>query len=647
MKKIFTYFTAIILSFGLVSCDKIFDSLEGDLSKMYEDDLTSSEAGLVRLLASAYGYIPMENFSTFDKNTIDATDAHGAGYSIQRNGGWSYSNIRTVNKLFNQIQSSFDKGVIPAEVRDAMLGEAHFVRGYIYFGMVRTYGGVPIVTEPLDDKYDGGEDVSGLLVPRSTEKETWDFVINEFEEAAKLLPASRTDGEYRVTKYAAYALEARAALFAASVSKYWNNAPIANTFKAVQEKLTYMEASYANAYYQKAIDAAKQVIDSGMYSLYGGTAPASVDAAKKSLQDLFTARRGEEFIFGRSYELGQTTSSNGFDYGNSPNQVHAAGGTGWQWGRYCVTLDLVDAFDNYVDAKSNRSRAEGVVATRNDGKEDEYVTNLSLTTQTGFSVDTDYIKYDDPAEAFANKDARFQAHVVYPGSTFRGEKIIIQGGIIDDKGEATFYTQREVKVGDKSYYTFGAENDANFSGFYEMTNTNAGNWYNTGFGIAKFLDPSQAQLYSTNPWPDVRYAEVLLTYAEAVAESGQGDKALAKQCLNDIRHRAAYTDDVELTVENVLHERRVELAFENDLSYTMLRRREFAFGAANGLRKHALVPTLDLRGGDPKYILVRANVYHGDVYASTNGLYISDYRSYYNGVSNWQKNEITPNPSQE
>ena len=647
MKKIFTYFTAIILSFGLVSCDKIFDSLEGDLSKMYEDDLTSSEAGLVRLLASAYGYIPMENFSTFDKNTIDATDAHGAGYSIQRNGGWSYSNIRTVNKLFNQIQSSFDKGVIPADVRDAMLGEAHFVRGYIYFGMVRTYGGVPIVTEPLDDKYDGGEDVSGLLVPRSTEKETWDFVINEFEEAAKLLPASRTDGEYRVTKYAAYALEARAALFAASVSKYWNNAPIANTFKAVQQKLTYMEASYANAYYQKAIDAAKQVIDSGMYSLYGGTSPASVDAAKKSLQDLFTARRGEVFIFGRSYELGQTTSSNGFDYGNSPNQVHAAGGSGWQWGRYCVTLDLVDAFDNYVDAKSNRSRAEGVVATRNDGKEDEYVTNLSLTTQTGFSVDTDYIKYDDPAEAFANKDARFQAHVVYPGSTFRGEKIIIQGGIIDDKGEATFYTQREVKVGDKSYYTFGAENDANFSGFYEMTNTNAGNWYNTGFGIAKFLDPSQAQLYSTNPWPDVRYAEVLLTYAEAVAESGQGDKALAKQCLNDIRHRAAYTDDVELTVENVLHERRVELAFENDLSYTMLRRREFAFGAANGLRKHALVPTLDLRGGDPKYILVRANVYHGDVYASTNGLYISDYRSYYNGVSNWQKNEITPNPSQE
>ena len=644
MKKIFTYFTALFLALALVSCDKIFDSLEGDLSKMTESDLTSSEAGLVRLLASAYGYIPMEAFSTFDKYTIDATDTHGAAYGIQRNGNWSYSQIRTVNKLFIQIPEAFEKGAISEELRDAMLGEAHFVRGYIYFGMVRTFGGVPIVTEPLDDKYDGGEDVSGLLVPRSTEKDTWDFVINEFEEAAMLLPVTRNDGSYRVTKYAAYALEARAALFAASLCKYWKDAPIANTFKAVEQKLTYMDASDADGYYQKAIDASKKIIDSKMYSLYGGTNPSSVEAAKKSLQDLFTARRNEEFIFGRSYELAQSNPTNGFDYGNSPNQVHALGGSGWQWGRYSVTLDLVDAFDDYDE---NMGRVDGTVKTRNDGVENEYVQNLSLNNMAGFSLQTDYIKYNDPAEAFANKDARFQAHVVYPGATFRNEKMVIQGGIIDDKSNYTFYTQREVEVGGKKYYTFGAENDANYSGFYEMTNTNAGNWYNTGFGIAKFLDPTGALLYSVNPWPDVRYAEILLTYAEAVAESGLGDKNLAKQCLNDVRHRAAFKDDIDLTVDNVLHERRVELAFENDLSYTLLRRREFAFGAANGLRKHALVPTLDLRDGTPKYILIRANVYHGDVYASTNGLYISDYRSYYSGVTNWQKNQITPNPSQE
>jgi hypothetical protein len=180
-----------------------------------------------------------------------------------------------------------------------------------------------------------------------------------------------------------------------------------------------------------------------------------------------------------------------------------------------------------------------------------------------------------------------------------------------------------------------------------MDNDNAGNWYNSGFGIAKFLDPSSALLYSTNPWPDIRYAEVLLNYAEAVAESGQGDKALAKKLLNDIRHRAAFKDDIELTIENVLHERRVELAFEYDLPYTLHRRRAYVFGASNAERKRSLVPMVDLRGSEAKYILVRANVYNGDVAMNPNGLYIRDYRAYYSGVSNPDKNQIIKNPSQE
>ncbi len=260
MKKIFSYITIIFLAFGLVSCDKIFDTMEGDLTKMSEEDLTTSEAGLTRLLAAAYSYIPNDAFATMDKNTLDATDTHGAGYGIERSGSWSYSNIRTVNKLFGQIEKAFENGYITKEVHDAMLGEAHFIRAYIYFGMVRMFGGVPIVTEPLDDKYDGGADVSGLMIPRSTEKETWDFVIDEFEAAAVLLPDVRTDGEYRVTKYAAYALEARVALFAASIAKYWNNAPIANTYTAVKEGFTYMKASDAEHYYEVSIAAGKKVV---------------------------------------------------------------------------------------------------------------------------------------------------------------------------------------------------------------------------------------------------------------------------------------------------------------------------------------------------------------------------------------------------
>ena len=52
MKKIFTYIFTVSIVLGLASCDKLFDSLEGDLSKMYAEELTATEAGMDRLLAS-------------------------------------------------------------------------------------------------------------------------------------------------------------------------------------------------------------------------------------------------------------------------------------------------------------------------------------------------------------------------------------------------------------------------------------------------------------------------------------------------------------------------------------------------------------------------------------------------------------------
>jgi len=56
---------------------------------------------------------------------------------------------------------------------------------------------------------------------------------------------------------------------------------------------------------------------------------------------------------------------------------------------------------------------------------------------------------------------------------------------------------------------------------------------------------------------------------------------------------------------------------------------------------------VDLRGSEAKYILVRANVYNGDVWANNAGLYIDDTRSYYGTINNYVKNQITANPSQQ
>ena len=643
MKKIFKYTLVVVLGLGLCACDKLFDSLEGDLTKMSEEDMTSTQAGMERLLSDVYSAIPMDAFNTKEHNTTLATYSKAADYSIDVTGFWNYKKMRSINYFIQQVDEALAKKAINEATRDAMLGEALFARAYCYFAMVRRYGGVPIVTEPLDKYYDGGEN-AGLYVPRSTEKETWDFVLSELDKAADLLPEDRNDGKYRATKWAALGLQSRVALYAASVSKYWGKEAIPGDYKAVQQKLAYMESSYADAYYAKCIEACDKIIKSGKFSLYGG-ATTSVETAKENLTQLFQERQDCEFIFGKSYKNGQTDATNNFDINYSPNVAHETITNGG-WGNYSITSDLVDLFDDYTAAGA---RTDGTVKTRADGREDVYFAQI-VTAASSFDKDASFIKYDNPTEPFLNKDARFQAWVLYPGCQFRGQTIVAQGGIWLEGKDPVFYENNKYTVNGNDYYGLGASSEDKICAFLRIgtgATSNHAYFWNTCFGIRKFLDPNKALVYSSNPWYDIRYAEILLNYAEAYAESGKGDKATAKQALNDIRHRAAFTDDIEPTVENVLHERRVEFAMEGHESYTLHRRRAyFSTRSGNQCRKHTLLPVLDLRDGTPKYIFPRVNLYHGDINISSTGLN-TELVDYYGSIPNIVKNGLTPNPSQQ
>ena len=79
------------------------------------------------------------------------------------------------------------------------MGEAHFIRAYCYFAMVKRYGGVPILREPQE--YVG--DIESLKVPRDTEKACYDFIAEDLDEAFRLLPDNEEIlGKGRATKYA-------------------------------------------------------------------------------------------------------------------------------------------------------------------------------------------------------------------------------------------------------------------------------------------------------------------------------------------------------------------------------------------------------------------------------------------------------------
>lgn len=645
MKKILTFITLIALSFSFVACDAVFDNLEGDKSKLSGDYLASSEAGLSRMMAALYASIPMANFET-DKSSDNAVDIVGQYLSNNTPSFWNYQTMRDVNNLIVILDKALEDGTISEDLHKTYVAEARFVRAYYYFASVRTYGGVPIITEPLDDKYDGGDN-AGLYIPRSTEKETWDFVLSEFQAAADALPEVRTDGSYRANKWAALGLKSRAALYAASVSKYWKNAEIASSYEPVQKKLSYMEASYAAEYYRQCIEASEAIINSGKFSLYNAE-PSSLADAITGLSDLFLTRHDEEFIFGKSYNNGTPDASNGFDWNNSPYQTRFDEAVGvWAWGQYNVSAELADLYDNY---DANYNAVDGTVVTRNDGVENQWFEKVYADAAN--AAKADYKTYKTLAEPFANKDARFQAWVIYPGINFRGTDIVIQGGVWDEAGglqicdaEKTF-----VKAGSKKVYMYGAESAENYSGFYQMGQGNNASWYTTGFGIRKYLDPAGAKQYSTNPWYDLRYTEILLNYIEAQVELNGTNAGKSKDYLNAIRRRAFFKDQVDASIENVMKERRLELAFEGDRSQTLHRRREYyrenhTNPAVKEMRRRAFVPVADVRSGKVEYVFVRANMFSDDVDKRPRPYELQP-NNYYGPISNAEVNRLVKNPSQ-
>ena len=247
--------------------------------------------------------------------------------------------MRSINLFMDNVKAAAAAGTISQETANTYLGEATFIRAYCYFAGVRVYGGMPIVDRVLDDEYKGDGVNAGLYIDRRTEKDTWDWVLQQLEDAANLLPETAPE-QMRASKYTAYALKARVALWAASVSKYWDRAELNSSYTAVQQKLTYMEESYANGYYQQALEAAEKVIGSGKYGLEGAN-PGSVDDAVNTLANLFQNYSTLEGLLGKSYKSGNLTSGNGMESsqgGNwgAPNQVTA----GWQTGQFSYTPEL-------------------------------------------------------------------------------------------------------------------------------------------------------------------------------------------------------------------------------------------------------------------------------------------------------------------
>jgi hypothetical protein len=656
MKKISIYLTLLITGLTFGSCKKYLEVQP--LDKVPVEQLLLDPNGIKVLLANLYSRMPVEDFkynpaqgfnyhrTTSQSNyvepgfgttyfTDEATLSQGSGVGPVGEGFWAYDAIRQTNQLAEQLPSVT---TITEAQRNAIIGECRFIRAYIYFQLAKRYGGVPIIEKSLE--YKPGTDNAELFIPRSTEKQTYDFILNELEEASKTMQASYSavDGPARATKWAALSLKSRVALYAASLAKYWNRAPLVGD--AVTQKLVGgMSSADADGYYQQCIDASAAVITNSGKGIFKPT-PANRAEAAKNYQDMFQspALADIEVLFKKSYVDGITTFLQGHnnDLYYNPSQTNTGG---IYYGRSSPTLDLVDLYEDYTDnGQGNSAR----LVTRNDGNENDVVGD-----PRNVDVNKPFKLYDNLTDIFAGKDARLHASVILPGSKWKNTTIIMQGGLIKQDGSKVVYTNSSALGKDGlTYWSLGASSgngSAGYSGFAGLGLSAGNNYTVSGFCQKKFtqeaVNPPGSYFASTLDFIDMRLAEVYLNYAEAAIESGKGSAALAATYINALRKRAGHVDNIPATIANILKERRVELAFEYHRYWDLVRRREMHTKFV-GARRTILVPMVDLRQATPKYFFVRANNFYDETAGGRN----FQQRDYYRPIPGVSTNKLVQNP---
>src|SRR5690606_10097414 len=123
-----------------------------------------------------------------------------------------YKSIRACNLFLKNIDNASIGGVLidGKTLKDRMLGEVLFLRAFFYFQLTTLYGGVPLIT----DVYQLNDDFS---IARNTYEECMDFIVDECDKAAGLLPSAHSGNNIgRATVGAALSLKSRALLYAAS-----------------------------------------------------------------------------------------------------------------------------------------------------------------------------------------------------------------------------------------------------------------------------------------------------------------------------------------------------------------------------------------------------------------------------------------------
>ena len=585
MKKIFIY-TIICLILG--ACH----SFDIDPKNIIQNDIAlGTEAGVTSYFANIYWHLPIEDFS-YQANVNKATTARGTSWTNFyvlgcytgellntaefRQGSiaigsnyWPYDRIREINTFLESMPNYASNYDDQTKV-DSWMGEAYFCRAYYYFGMVKRYGGVPIIKTVQNYPE---QSIEEFKVPRDKEDDVYDFIRTDLDMAISLLKP--TNQASRATKYAAAALKSRIMLYAATLAKY--NVPDMSD-EATQKGFVGIPASRADFYFDQSYKAA-EIVEQGDFELY----EANTDLVQNYV-DLFLDEGSKENVFVRQYTYGS-----GQRYAHSYDRAVCPGlsGTGGALG-ITPTFNFLELFGPLPI-----NEADGVTPRR-------FTHRAELAQTPGIETRVKAIAYfpGEVVPGWGELDVRRGLYKKYP-PTESGDRIV--AGSYNTK-----YTHNGTE-----YQVMGM----NGMGARDLTYT--------GFHIRKYqnykMAPELAVIFrSTQSWIDFRFAEILLNKAEAAYELGRIPEAMG--LVNQIRARvdaAPYTT-ANFNLEELRLERRRELAFENHTYWDFVRWRTFDKEILNFIN-YAICPYYVLDEG--KYIFLKEEEENRTSYTFTTKLY--------------------------
>ena len=511
MKKIYNIFKSgiIIALLSVFSCDYVeVDHYFQDM--LTEDMVFESKQYTEEWLWNTYSWLKDSGFEIATRGNTAFSFASdeavfsdwGGGLEIQRyqNGEFSpatqlhedrwgdlYRGIRKASTFIYNVDRCEE---LTLSERQDYKAQARFIRAYLYWILIKQYGPVPIMPE-------NGADISlsyeELEYPRTPFDECVEYVETELVTAARTLPKER-QANWLGQATAGAALATRAKLLLYAASPLYNGNPDFNNFKN-NDGTPLMPSEYSEEKWAKAAAAAKDVIDLNMYELnvvdydeettvpLASNVPTDdypngagnidpYESYRQCFNGQVTASNNRELIF-----ITPSSSLNDMCQHFTPKQLSG-------WNCFAATLKQVDAYYMF-DGKDISDQSAEVVYT-----EDRWTTSSRDVPHLIAGVNY----------AYAFREPRFYASISFNGSVWENRSTT-QSNL---RNKQIFYYKGDIN----------GKNDADIE-----------HYVLTGIGIKKFLNPmdswNEGGQRRHKVEPRIRYADVLLWYAEALNQLTQ------------------------------------------------------------------------------------------------------------------------------